>query len=146
MLPTHQKLSRKIGHRRLLVKNMLTSLFLYEKITSTKAKIKAIKPITEKLLSRIKNSDNNVNLIRYLKKYLIGKNVIDKLIEVYQPNLKNNDKFVFKYNLNTRKGDGAELAMLKINPDLVKLAEVKEEKEMSEKSSKKILKKTKNNK
>jgi len=146
MLPTHQKLSRKIGHRYLLVKNMLTSLFLYEKIASTKAKIKAIKPVAEKLLSRVKISNNNVNLTRYLKKYLIGKSVIDKLIEIYQPNLITNDKFIFKYNLSTRKGDGAELAMLKINPDLVKITEIKEEKKIAKiNSDNKKMTKIKNN-
>lgn len=128
MISTHQKLSRKIGHRKLLVKNLLTSLFLYEKITSTGAKIKAVKPLAEMILSRVKTSDNNILLTRYLRKYLIGTNVIKKLIEIYQPNLTKHDKFVFRYKLNARKGDGAELSMLQINPELVKVVEVIDDK------------------
>ncbi len=124
MISTHQKLSRKIGHRRILVKNMLTSLFLYEKITSTSAKIKAVKPLSEMILNRVKISKNNIFLRRYLKKYLIGNNVINKLIDVYQPNLQNNNKFVFKYKLDTRKGDGAEISMLKINPELLEVIKI----------------------
>lgn len=128
MISTHQKLSRKVGHRKLLIKNLLTSLFLYEKITSTNTKIKAVKPLAEKILSRVKTSDNNITLVRYLRKYLIGTNVIKKLIEVYQPNLINNDKFLFRYKLNSRKGDGADLSMLVVNPEIVKVIEATDEK------------------
>ena len=52
-----KKLSRKRGHRRELIKNLVTSLILYEKIITTLAKGRVIKAETEKILGIGKRGD-----------------------------------------------------------------------------------------
>lgn len=51
------QLNRKPAHRKAMLKNMATSLFLHERISSTRAKLKAVKPIVEKIITRAKNAN-----------------------------------------------------------------------------------------
>ena len=51
---TTSKLSRKIGPRTAVIKGLLESLVLYEKIETTEAKAKAIKPVFDKLVTKAK--------------------------------------------------------------------------------------------
>jgi len=48
-------LGRKIGARRALIKNLAASLVLYEKVKTTEAKAKAIRPYVERLVTVAKN-------------------------------------------------------------------------------------------
>ncbi|EQA72784.1 50S ribosomal protein L17 [Leptospira noguchii] len=55
-------LNRNKGHRDALINNMITSLFKYERIESTQAKLKVVRSHAEKLITRAKK-----NLITDLK-------------------------------------------------------------------------------
>ena len=45
------KLDRKSGPRKALLKNLAASVIIYEKVTTTEAKAKAVKPLVEKLVT-----------------------------------------------------------------------------------------------
>ena len=47
-------LSRTTAHRRAMTRNMVTSLFRYERITTTKAKALEVRKSAEKLITRAK--------------------------------------------------------------------------------------------
>ena len=47
-------LSRTSSHRRAMLRNMTTSLFRYERITTTKAKALEVRKCAEKLITRAK--------------------------------------------------------------------------------------------
>lgn len=55
-------LNRNKGHRDALINNMITSLFKYERIESTQAKLKVVRSHAEKLITRAKK-----NLVTDLK-------------------------------------------------------------------------------
>jgi len=113
-----KSLSRKDNHRKSLLRNLATSLVLYEEIKTTKAKAKEVKPIVEKLINRAKKSQsNNLVVRRQLLGYFFDKNATRKVFEVYGPRYaKINSGFVKTYNLGSRLGDNAQLVLLKLDP------------------------------
>jgi len=105
------KLSRPVGHRRALLKNLANSLILYERIQTTEAKAKALKPYIEKMITRAKvdNLQNRRELLRVLP----TKNAVKKIFEVLGPKYKDRaGGYVRIVKLEPRKGDGAKMAMI----------------------------------
>ena len=133
MISTGQKFSRKRGARRLMVKNLLSSLILYEKLETTSAKIKAIKSLIEKILQKTKSTQDLITLRRYLSKYFTTQNPIDKIINVYKPNLVSQNKLINVYKIKKRKGDGALIGLIVINPEITKIKFEKKESNKTEK-------------
>lgn len=106
-------LSRKKDSRRSLLRNLATSLILYEEITTTKAKAKAVKAVVEHLISKAKK--NNLVSRRLLLAYLYDKNATQKVFEVIVPRYKKLDSgFILSYKLGQRLGDSTSLVMLKL--------------------------------
>ncbi|MCL5407601.1 MAG: 50S ribosomal protein L17 [Patescibacteria group bacterium] len=106
-------LSRKKDSRRSLLRNLATSLILYEEITTTKAKAKEVKAVVEHLIAKAKK--NNLASRRLLLAYLFDKNATRKVFEVIVPRYKKLDSgFILSYKLGQRLGDSASLVMLKL--------------------------------
>lgn len=104
-------LSRKYANRKSLVRNLATSLVLYEQITTTVAKAKITKEIVEKIISQAKNE--SLASRRKLLSILFDENATKKVIEVIIPRYKNlKSGYIKSYKLGNRLGDGAELMML----------------------------------
>src|SRR3989338_1746304 len=76
-------LDRKAAARKALLKNLACQVILYEKITTTEAKAKAVKPIVEKLITRAKT--NNLSNLRLTLAKLPIKKAVKKLFEVLGP-------------------------------------------------------------
>lgn len=104
-----RKLQRKRGARRALLKNLATSLILYEKIQTTKAKAKEIRPLVERLVRRGKKGDLATR--RYLLKFL-PQNAALKIIEDLAPTFSKKSSCLRILRLGKRKGDGAEMALI----------------------------------
>ena len=64
-------LSRTTAHRRAMTRNMVTSLFRYERITTTEAKAKEVRKAAEKLITRAKV--DSVHNRRTVAKFKIGR-------------------------------------------------------------------------
>ncbi len=113
----HQKkkvtLDRKANSRNALLKNLAESLFLYEKITTTKAKAKAIRPVAERLITIAKA--NTLASRRRLISALTTKNVVSKLMEVIGPRYAERKGGYTRITaLPNRKGDGGEEAVIEL--------------------------------
>ena len=50
----YNRLGRRTGHRKAMTRNMLTSLFRYGRIKTTKAKALAVRRTAEKMITRTK--------------------------------------------------------------------------------------------
>lgn len=72
-----RKLARKKSHRSSLLRNLATSLILYESVTTTEAKGKELKRFAEKIISRGKL--NNISTKRKIYGALFDKNASAKL-------------------------------------------------------------------
>lgn len=114
------KLSRKFQARDRLMRNQLSSLVLFEKVTTTEAKAKALKSEAQKLVCKINSSKESYNLIRDLKKTLYGGS-ISKAVDT-----KGQFESVSIAKLDNRFGDGAKKAIVILNRKPAKLE--KEEK------------------
>lgn len=74
------KLGRKADHRNLMLRNLATSIILYEKVKTTDAKAKAVAPFVEKLITVAKTKSEPV-AIREINTKVLDKNACRKLIQ-----------------------------------------------------------------
>ena len=106
-------LDRKAAPRRALLANLVESLVLYEKITTTLAKAKALRPKVEKLITAAKANDLAAR--RNIAKVLYTKNATKKLVEVLGPRYaERKGGYTRIVKLGTRKGDGGEEAVIEL--------------------------------
>ncbi len=105
------RLNRRAGQRKALVKNMVTSLFVHERITTTKAKALEIRRYAEKMVTRAKV--DSVHNRREIAKTITQNDVLVKLFTVLGP------RFVSRaggytriLKLGQRFGDAAEMVIL----------------------------------
>ncbi len=75
---------RKLGvtssHRRSLLRNMATSLFLHEKVETTIAKAKELRPFAEKLITEAKKGKHYM-----VRRQIQNRTVYKKLFEILAP-------------------------------------------------------------
>lgn len=136
----NRSLSRKDNHRKSLLRNLSTSLILYEEIRTTKAKALEVKPIVEHLIQVAKKE--TLQSRRRLLGYFFDKNAAKKVIEVLVPRYKKiQSGFVKIYHLGPRLGDSAEMVILKLTPKKIVEEKDAEEKKPTEGSVKETAKK-----
>lgn len=106
-------LDRKVGPRKALLRNLAVSLFLYEKIQTTKAKAKTLRPIAEKLIT--KGKANTLAERRNLLKYLYKESAVKKLMEDIGPRYKDRKGgYTRILKLGRRAGDAAEIVQIEL--------------------------------
>lgn len=104
-------LDRKKAPRRALLRSLATSLILYEKIKTTQAKAKALRPFIEKLIA--KGKSNNLQARRALKRVLYQDNAVKKVLEVLSPRFKDRKGgYTRIIKFGTRSGDAAKMAII----------------------------------
>lgn len=109
---TGTTLDRKKGPREALLKNLATSVILHEKVQTTKAKAKAVRPLVEKLITTGKGGtlSDRRKLIS-----VVGENAAKKVIEVLAPRYKERPGGYLRLtNLGRRQGDGAEMTQIEM--------------------------------
>lgn len=104
-------LDRKKAPRVALLKNLTAKALLYEKLITTLAKAKAVKPLIEKLITLAKNP-TLANRRRALQ--LIGsQKTVKKLFEVWGKRYENRaGGYTRLIKLTPRQGDGAPEALI----------------------------------
>ncbi len=108
-----RKLSRRSGSRKALLKNLACSVILYEKVKTTEAKAKEVKPIVEKLINIGKKKDLTAR--RRLLAYLPEENAVSKVIEELSSKYKDKNSGYLKiYRLGPRKGDAANMVIIQL--------------------------------
>ncbi len=106
-------LSRTTAHRRALHRNMVTSLFKYERITTTKQKAMEIRRTAEKLITRSKV--DTFNNRRHVAKYLWDDDILKKLFTEIGPRMKErNGGYTRILKIGFRAGDAADVAILEL--------------------------------
>ncbi|MBT3835344.1 50S ribosomal protein L17 [Candidatus Peribacteria bacterium] len=110
-------LGRKPTQRRPLVRNLVTSLILYEKLKTTKARAKAIQPLFDRMLNKAKKRPSHI-AIRFINQIVTDKNASRKMIEVFKDRFKNRPSgFTSVKAIGLRKGDGAEMVEISLVED-----------------------------
>ena len=104
-------LGREKAPRKALLRNLATSIIIYEKVKTTKAKAKAVKPIVEKLVTTAKKNDLNAR--RKLLETLYHKKAVKKALEILGPRYKERKGgYTRIINLGRRQGDNAEIVQI----------------------------------
>lgn len=106
-------LSRRAGHRKALKRNMVTSLFRYERIETTKAKAKEVQRMAEKMITRAKN--DSVHARRMIARDICDEAVLAKLFTDIAPlYATRNGGYTRILKIGNRKGDAAEMVVLEL--------------------------------
>lgn len=101
-------------HRGLMLRNMATSIILFEKIKTTKARAKQVVPIVEGLITTAKGEDT-LHAIRQINKVILDKNAGKKLIEVLKDRYKDrNGGYTKSVKIGQRAGDNADMVQISL--------------------------------
>ena len=105
-----RKLGRTGAHRRALLVNMATSLFLHERIETTIEKAKELRPFAEKLITEAKKGRHD-----NVRKSLHDKDVFRKLFDVIAPRYQSwPGGYTSIVRTGRREGDNAELGLIRL--------------------------------
>ena len=106
-------LSRTTPHRRAMSRNMVTSLFRYERITTTKSKALEVRKSAEKLITRAK--EDTVHNRREVAKFIADEKILNKLFTEISPRMKDrNGGYTRVLKLGYRQGDAADVVILEL--------------------------------
>ena len=135
-LKHHFQLSVKQEHRRSLMANLASQLFLHEKIKTTLIKAKALRPFSERIITLAKRaalSEKPEQKLHYrrlaiarIRNEVAVKKLFDETVSQF---LKRDGGYTRIYKLMSRVGDGAPMA-------LIQLVEAPSEKRRSAKRAK----------
>jgi large subunit ribosomal protein L17 len=131
----HQKKRIKLGrtaeHRKALLSNQVCSLIQHQRIKTTLAKAKAVRPLAERMVTLGKNG--SLHARRTALATLRQKNAVKKLFDDIAPrSAERNGGYTRIVKLGQRKSDSAPMAFI----EWVDVAEVVEEKPAKEKKAK----------
>jgi large subunit ribosomal protein L17 len=119
-----KKLSRNTEHRRALLRNLVTSLLLRERIETTVAKAKAARPLVEHMITLGKRGDLHAR--RLAASFLLNPAAVQSLFnDIAKRYSTRAGGYTRIVRTGWRKGDGADLAVLELvgTEALQKLAE-----------------------
>ena len=107
-----RKFSRERDQRRALIKSLISSLFLRERIKTTEAKAKEISRFAEKFITKAKRGDlaSRRILARYFTKKIIKK-LISEIAKKYKERKGGYTRII---KLGQRKIDGAKMAIIEL--------------------------------
>lgn len=114
----HQKKKKQLNmqrdHRAAVLRNLATSVILFEKVKTTQAKAKQVRPVVEGLITKAKTKDT-VNAIRQINKVVLDEKASRKLLEVLKDRYKDRPGgYTRIIKLGHRAGDAAEMVSLQL--------------------------------
>ena len=106
-------LNRMAAHRKALHRSMVTSLFRYERINTTKAKALEIRRTAEKMITRAKT--DSVHNRRIVSGRLYDEGIVAKLFTTIAPRMRErNGGYTRILKLGQRQGDAAQMVILEL--------------------------------
>ncbi len=106
-------LERMAAHRKAMIRNMITSLFKYERIKTTKPKALEVRRFAEKLITRAKV--DSVHNRRIASARLFDEGIVAKLFTDIGPRMKDRaGGYTRVLKLGFRAGDAAEMVLLEL--------------------------------
>ncbi len=113
----HRRSGRKLGrtssHRKALLRNMVTEFLDKEKLVTTVAKAKELRPFAEKMITLGKRE--TLHARRQALAVIRSRDVVHKLFDSLAPRFSDrNGGYTRIIRLGYRKGDSAEMALLEL--------------------------------
>lgn len=107
------KLGRNTSHRRAMLRNLVTSIILMDRVETTITKCKATRPLVEKMITLGKRGD--VHARRQAAAYLMTPEAVDRLFATVAPRYgARNGGYLRIVRSGPRKGDAAEMAYIEL--------------------------------
>ncbi|NND02401.1 MAG: 50S ribosomal protein L17 [Acidimicrobiia bacterium] len=115
-MPTPKKGPRLGGspsHQRKILANLAASLIVEERITTTQARAKLLRPYVEKMITKARRGD--LHSRRLVLKKIQDTDVITKLFDDVAPRYEDRPGgYTRIVKLGPRRGDGAEMALIEL--------------------------------
>ena len=128
-MPGTRKLGRPTAHRNAMLRGMVTFLIENEQIETTVTRAKEVRSMAERMVTLGKK--NTLAAKRQALSYITKRDVVTKLFDVTAPRYADrNGGYTRIYKLGPRRGDGAEMA-------LIRFVDVKFDKKDAKKDEKK---------
>ena len=107
------KLGRNTSHRRALLRNLVTSIIVEDRVETTVTKCKAARPLVEKMITLGKKGD--VHSRRQALAFLMTDDAVTRLFEVVAPRYTDRQGGYLRIvRTGFQKGDGAEKAFIEL--------------------------------
>jgi large subunit ribosomal protein L17 len=108
-----RQLSRTSEHRRALLNNMATSLFKHDRVTTTEAKAKELRPFAEKLITLARRGDLHAR--RLAGRKIKDREVLGRLFSELGPRFAARPGgYTRILKMGHRVGDGADVARIEL--------------------------------
>ncbi|MCD6517776.1 MAG: 50S ribosomal protein L17 [Candidatus Aminicenantes bacterium] len=112
-LVKRHRLGRDSAQRKALMRSLVTSFLEKERIKTTKAKAKALRPVAEKMITLAKKG--TLHSRRKVLSFVYKKDVVKKLFEDIGPRFSERPGgYTRIIKLGPRAGDGAEMALIEL--------------------------------
>jgi large subunit ribosomal protein L17 len=106
-----RKLGRTTSHRRAMLRNLVTSLLEHERVKTTDAKAKELRPLAEKLIGLGKRGDLHAR--RQALSVVRNPELVRKLFDTFPPRFQSRTGgYVRIVKVGTRPGDGAPVSIV----------------------------------
>ena len=107
------KLGRDAAHRKAMLRNLATDLLKHERVTTTLAKAKAVRPVAERLVTLGKR--DTLHARRHAARMIREEDVLSKVFNVLAPRYAERPGgYTRIMRLDTRPGDRAEMAIIEL--------------------------------
>ena len=107
------KLGRNTSHRRAMLRNLVTSILLEDRVHTTITKAKAARPTVEKMITLGKRGDLHAR--RQALAFLQTREAVSRLFDTVAPRYgERNGGYLRIVRTTFRKGDGAEQAYIEL--------------------------------
>lgn len=108
-----RQLSRTSSHRKATLRNLVTSLFRHERIETTTAKAKELRPFAERLITLARRGD--IHSRRLAGRKISDRQVLGKLFDDIAPRYTERPGgYTRILKLGNRKGDAAEMSLIEL--------------------------------
>ena len=125
-MPGTRKLGRPTAHRQAMLRGMVTYLLENGSIETTLTRAKEVRSLTEKMITLGKK--NTLAAKRAAMAFVTKEDVVKKLFDTIAPEYADrNGGYTRMYKLGPRRGDGAEMALIKLVADEKAAEEPKKE-------------------
>lgn len=109
------KLGRTASHRDAMLRNMVTSLFEYDRITTTVSKAKALRPLADRMIGLAKSGKGDLHAFRQAAAVITKRNVLDKIFDEAAARFSDRPcGYTIMVKNGLRKGDAAPLVILEL--------------------------------
>ncbi len=110
---SHRKFGRKTGPRKALLRNLVTSFFIAERIETTEARAKEIHRLAERMITLAKKGDLHAR--RQALAYMLDENAVTKLFDKIGPRYEGRaGGYTRIIKKNFRRGDAAPVVVLEL--------------------------------